>query len=92
MGGYFLLDSFISSDIGVSLWHCIVNNGNINSCEWRDFLMTGTQAKMLGQRRLHITALSYSSRAFFVESVFYTGFLDLGPFLMLIVDSLQLCF
>jgi len=86
MGGILpYLTSFISSDIGVSLGTASSIMGISTLVSGVTSLLTGTLSKMLGQRRLHITALSILAGVFLLVSIFYSGFLDLGPFLMLIV-------
>ncbi|RAM57937.1 hypothetical protein DS66_04330, partial [Mesotoga sp. SC_3PWM13N19] len=79
------LTSFISSDIGVSLGTASSIMGISTLVSGVTSLMTGTLSKTLGQKRLHITALSILAGVFLSVSIFYYGFLGLDPFLMLIV-------
>ncbi|WP_292590752.1 MFS transporter [Mesotoga sp. UBA5557] len=86
MGGILpYLTSFISSDIGVSLGTASSIMGVSTLVSGVTSLMTGTLSKTLGQKRLHITALSILAGVFLSVSIFYSGFLGLDPFLMLIV-------
>jgi MFS family permease len=86
MGGILpYLTSFISSDIGVSLGTASSIMGISTLVSGVTSLMTGNLSKMLGQKRLHITALSILACVFLFVSIFYSGFLNLGPLLMLIV-------
>jgi len=86
MGGILpYLTSFISSDIGVSLGTASSIMGISTLVSGVTSLMTGTLSKTLGQKRLHITALSILAGVFLSVSIFYSGFLGLDPFLMLIV-------
>jgi len=86
MGGILpYLTSFISNDIGVSLGTASSIMGISTLVSGVTSLMTGTLSKMLGQKRLHITALLILAGVFLLVSIFYSGFLNLGPLLMLIV-------
>ena len=86
MGGILpYLTSFISSDIGVSLGTASSIMGISTLVSGVTSLMTGNLSKTLGQKRLHITALSILAGVFLFVSIFYSGFLNLGPLLMLIV-------